>query len=164
MANLFIHNNELILSDKNNIIYLDNNEKNLPLHIIINSGLHHHGYYDNGIWKGIIEKEDYKVKIPDLVNFTFSQIDNEDHVEVTVNYDQRKRIIDDFFYLPSKYYDMMNSQLKKLFTYGLMTKPFTIVKWQKEKKLDIETIFMPEWVSNVSKEREKELFKFLLQF
>ena len=164
LANLFIYNNELILSDKNNIIYLDSNDKNLPLHIINNSGLHHHGYYDNGIWKGVIEKEEYSPVLPSLVNFTFSTIDNEDHVEVTVNYDGRKRVIEDCFYLPSKYYDMMNSQLKKLFTHGFMVKPFAITKWQKEKILDIENIFMPDWITNVSKEKEKELFKFLLQF
>jgi len=164
LSNLFIHNNELILSNENNIIYLDNNGKNLPLHIIINSGLHHHGYYNNGIWKSIIDKEDYSPVLPDLVNFSFSQIDNEDHVEVSVEYDGRKRVISDFFYLPAKYYDMMNSQLKKIFSYGLMIKPFDIVRWHKEKKLDIETIFMPTWISNVPSKKERELFKFLLQF
>ena len=164
LANLFIYNNELILSDKNDIIYLDCNDKNLPLHIINNSGFHHHGYYDNGIWKGMIAKEEYEQVLPSLVSFAFFTVDNEDHMEVSVKYDGRKRVIDDFFYLPGQYYDMMNSQLKKLFTYGLMVKPFAIIKWQKEEILDIETITMPSWITNVSKDREKELFKFLLQF
>lgn len=164
LANLFIHDGELILSDEKNIVYLDHNDKNLPLHIIVNSGLHHHGYYDNGIWKGVTKKEDYEPVLPKLVNFTFSSIDNINHVEVTVNCDDRKKIIDDCFYLPVQYYDTMNSQLKKLFTYGLMLDSFAIVKWQKEKELDIDSVIMPSWITDVSKEKEKELFKFLLQF
>ena len=165
LANLFIHNNQLILSDKNNTIYLDDKGNNLPLHIIVNNALHHHGYYDNGIWEGIIKDEDYKAIFPeDLIYFTFAQIDNENHVEVSVNYDNRRIIIDDSFFLPAKYYDKMNKQLKKLFSYGLMTKTFTNIKWHKEKNIDIETVFMPKWIKNVAKDKEEELFKFLLQF
>ena len=163
LANLFIHNNELILSDADNIIFLDENDKNLPLHIINNSGMHHHGYYDNGIWEGMIKDKKNSMTIPDLVNFTFSQIDNEDHVEVTVEYDGRRVMISDHFYVPANYYDMMNKQLRKLFMYGLMTTYHDNIKWKKENIMNIENIHMPEWIKDVSVDKEKELFKFLLQ-
>ena len=42
--------------------------------------------------------------------------------------------------------------------------PFDIIKWDKEKELDIETITMPKWITNVPSKKEVELFKFLLQF
>lgn len=163
LANLFIHNNELILSDENNIIYLDTQGKNIPLHMVINSGLHHHGYYDNGLWSGIIAAEKFPPVLPEIVDFSFSAIDNQYHVEVIVNYEYRKMVIDKNFYLPGDYYDIMNKQLKKVFSMGLMTDPFVAVRWQKEKELDIESISMPNWIKNVPADKEKELFNFLLQ-
>ena len=101
--------------------------------------------------------------LPDLVNFTFSQIDNEDHVEVMVKYDGRCIMISNHFYVPANYYDMMNKQLKKLFMYGLMTTYHDNIKWEKENIMNIENIHMPVWIKDVSVDKEKELFKFLLQ-
>lgn len=164
LANLFIHNGELIVSNDKNMIYLDKEDKNVPLHILMNGGLHHHGYYDNGIWKGLIENMYERKVLPDLVTFSFSPVDNNDHVEVTVHYDGRKQVLSDFFYLPADYYDIMNRQLQKLFTLGIMVKPFDVIKWEKEKVLNIDNIFFPSFIKDVKKNKEKDLFKFLINY
>jgi len=59
---------------------------------------------------------------------------------------------------------MINNKLKKLFMLGLMTSSFSIVRWDKEKLFDIREVFMPLWIKNVKVNKEKELFKYLLQF
>lgn len=91
-------------------------------------------------------------------------MDNKDHVEVSVLYKEKEKIIDNLFYLPGRYYDIINKKLKKLFSMGLMMSNFNVEKWNKEKELNIESIFMPEWILNLPEHKEKELFKFLLQF
>ena len=164
IANLIVYKNELIVSSNKEPVFLDQEGKNMPLHIIINHGYHHHGYYDNGIFPGIIEDEKYNIKIPELVNFVFTSVDNKDHVEVSVLYKEKEKIIDNLFYLPGRYYDIINKKLKKLFSMGLMMSNFNVEKWNKEKELNIESIFMPEWILNLPEHKEKELFKFLLQF
>ena len=135
----------------------------MPLHIIINHGQHHHGYYDNGILPGILKDENFNIKITELVNFIFTSVDDNNHTEVSVVYKDKEKILDKYFYLPGKYYDLMNKKLKILFSLGLMLTNFDIEKWNKENILDIKSIFMPPFIKNVTKIKEKELFKFLLQ-
>lgn len=163
LANLIIYKDQLIFSNEDNPVFLDQDDKNMPLHIIINHGQHHHGYYDNGIFPGILKDENFNIKITELVNFIFTSVDNNNHTEVSVVYKDKEKILDKYFYLPGKYYDLMNKKLKILFSLGLMLTNFDIVKWNKENILDIKSIFMPPFIKNVTKIKEKELFKFLLQ-
>lgn len=165
LANLFIYQGQLFVSDNNNPKFLDQQGNNLPLHIVINHGQHHHNYYDNGIWPSLLKEENFKKVLPEeLIDFHFITIDNQDHVEVRAYYNGQDKIIDEHFYLPSSYQEMINNKLKKLFMLGLMTSSFSIVRWDKEKLFDIREVFMPLWIKNVKVNKEKELFKYLLQF
>ena len=58
----------------------------------------------------------------------------------------------------------MNNNLKVLFSLGLMMSNFDIIKYQKEKELDIDNINLPDWAKDTKPEKEKELCNFLLKF
>lgn len=164
LANLFVFQGQLFISDSNNPVFLDQQGNNLPLHIVINHGQHHHNYYDNGLWPSLLKEENFKRVLPELVDFHFVTIDNQDHVEVRAYYQGQDKIIDEHFYLPNQYQELINNKLKKLFSLGLMTSSFSVVRWEKENSFDICEVFMPTWIKNIKGDKEKELFKYLLQF
>ena len=164
LANSFIHNNQLIISDKENKIFLDKDGKPLPFYIIRNHGLHHHNYYDNGIINGLIEQEKLSIILPELVEFNFVQLDNKNHNELMVTDGKKKKVLSNNFYCPAKYFNNMNNNLKILFSLGLMMHNFDIIKHQKEKEFDINSVKLPDWIKDAKTKEEKELCNFLLKF
>lgn len=151
--NTFKFDDEIIISDDKNPIYFTSKNKPLPLHIVANHGQHHHCYYYNGFFNGLIEPKKCNIDVS-KINFILKKNSSVSSKLIVIMDDKNKILHDDFFSKKEKE-NLLCNNLKKLFHYGYMLKPYSIVY----KNYTIDDIFLPDWI--IEAKNKKDIFNYL---